>query len=114
MCILPTMPMSFRAWLAWLDLALVDNFFLTFFFRLRGGAGRVTPTEFSAKKKTPKKNRWDDLWLNEGFASWMQTYAADELFPEWGMWEQFVVSDQQAALRLDSLRSSHPIQVSLA
>eukprot|EP00752_Nemacystus_decipiens_P007190 g6439.t1 len=57
---------------------------------------------------------WDDLWLNEGFASWMQTYAADELFPEWGMWEQFVVSDQQAALRLDSLRSSHPIQVPIA
>lgn len=41
----------------------------------------------------------------------MQTYAADKLFPEWGMWEQFVVDDQQAALRLDSLRSSHPIQV---
>ncbi|CAN0180135.1 unnamed protein product, partial [Hapterophycus canaliculatus] len=54
---------------------------------------------------------WDDLWLNEGFASWMQTWAADALFPEWGMWEQFVVTDQQAALRLDSLRSSHPIQV---
>ncbi|CAM9808130.1 unnamed protein product [Ectocarpus sp. 4 AP-2014] len=57
---------------------------------------------------------WDDLWLNEGFASWMQTYAADQLFPEWGMWQQFVVNDQQAALRLDSLRSSHPIQVPIA
>ncbi|CAN0362558.1 unnamed protein product [Ascophyllum nodosum] len=57
---------------------------------------------------------WDDLWLNEGFACWMQTYAADVLFPEWGMWEQFVVNDQQAALRLDSLRSSHPIQVPIA
>ena len=56
-------------------------------------------------------NRWDDLWLNEGFASWMQTYAAHELFPMLGMWEQFVVADQQSALRLDSLRSSHPIQV---
>lgn len=41
----------------------------------------------------------------------MQTWAADALFPEWGMWEQFVVTDQHAALRLDSLRSSHPIQV---
>lgn len=54
---------------------------------------------------------WDDLWLNEGFASWTQTFAADFLFPEWQMWQQFVIDDQAAALRLDSLRSSHPIQV---
>eukprot|EP00640_Fibrocapsa_japonica_P000353 CAMPEP_0113937194 /NCGR_PEP_ID=MMETSP1339-20121228/3867_1 /TAXON_ID=94617 /ORGANISM="Fibrocapsa japonica" /LENGTH=883 /DNA_ID=CAMNT_0000939869 /DNA_START=46 /DNA_END=2697 /DNA_ORIENTATION=- /assembly_acc=CAM_ASM_000762 len=54
---------------------------------------------------------WDDLWLNEGFASWTQTYAADALFPEWKMWEQFVNDDLSAALRLDSLRTSHPIQV---
>ncbi|CAM9108486.1 unnamed protein product, partial [Phaeothamnion confervicola] len=54
---------------------------------------------------------WDDLWLNEGFASWTQTWAADKLFPEWGMWEQFITDDTNAALRLDSLRSSHPIQV---
>jgi len=26
---------------------------------------------------------WDDLWLNEGFARWMQTFAADDLHPEW-------------------------------
>ena len=26
---------------------------------------------------------WDNLWLNEGFARWMQTYAADDLHPEW-------------------------------
>jgi len=54
---------------------------------------------------------WDDLWLNEGFATWMQTYAADVLFPEWKMWDQFVITDQSAALRLDSLQTSHPIQV---
>uniref|UniRef100_A0A7S1XT33 Aminopeptidase n=1 Tax=Phaeomonas parva TaxID=124430 RepID=A0A7S1XT33_9STRA len=54
---------------------------------------------------------WDDLWLNEGFASWTETFANDALFPEWKMWEQFTSSTQGAALRLDSLRSSHPIQV---
>ena len=54
---------------------------------------------------------WDDLWLNEGFACWMQNYAADKLFPEWKMWEQFTQTEQGAAMRLDGLRTSHPIQV---
>lgn len=54
---------------------------------------------------------WNDLWLNEGFANFMQTYSANALFPEWSIWETFVSDDQSAALRLDSLRSSHPIQV---
>jgi len=54
---------------------------------------------------------WDDLWLNEGFASWAENYACDKLHPDWKMWEQFVTDHAAAALRLDSLRSSHPIQV---
>lgn len=54
---------------------------------------------------------WDDLWLNEGFANWMQTFAADKLHPEWHIWESYVGSEQQRALQLDALRSSHPIQV---
>ena len=54
---------------------------------------------------------WEGLWLNEGFASWMQTYAADKIFPEWDFWSQFVVDDQATALSLDSLVSSHPVQV---
>ena len=54
---------------------------------------------------------WDDLWLNEGFASWTENMAADALFPEWKMWEQYSVDHAAAALRLDALRSSHPIQV---
>ncbi len=54
---------------------------------------------------------WDDLWLNEGFASWTENYATDRLFPDWNMWEQFTIDAQNAALNLDSLRTSHPIQV---
>jgi len=54
---------------------------------------------------------WDDLWLNEGFANWMQTFAADQLHPEWNIWESYVGTEQQRALQLDALRSSHPIQV---
>ena len=53
---------------------------------------------------------WDDLWLNESFASWMGTKAVDWLFPEWEMWTQFVNMDTNRALSLDGLKSSHPIQ----
>eukprot|EP00397_Hematodinium_sp_SG-2012_P006175 GEMP01006203.1.p1 GENE.GEMP01006203.1~~GEMP01006203.1.p1 ORF type:complete len:870 (+),score=182.13 GEMP01006203.1:35-2644(+) len=54
---------------------------------------------------------WNDLWLNEGFASFMQELGADHIFPEWKVWEAFVSGTQAAALRLDAMRSSHPIQV---
>jgi len=54
---------------------------------------------------------WDDLWLNEGFASWSENYMADQIFPDFAMWDQFTSDTQAAAMRLDSLRSSHPIQV---
>lgn len=54
---------------------------------------------------------WDDLWLNEGFASWAENWASNEIFPDYKMWDQFTTGALAAALRLDSLRSSHPIQV---
>lgn len=54
---------------------------------------------------------WDDLWLNEGFASWMQDFAVDKMYPDWKLWEQFIVGAQADALSLDALESSHPIQV---
>ncbi len=53
---------------------------------------------------------WDDLWLNESFASWMGTKAVDWLFPEWQMWTQFVNMDTNRALTLDGLKNSHPIE----
>lgn len=54
---------------------------------------------------------WDGLWLNEGFATWMSWYACNEFFPEWKIWQSYVTGDLQSALSLDSLRSSHPIEV---
>lgn len=54
---------------------------------------------------------WTDLWLNEGFASWIEYLAIDHLFPEWEMWTQFVADEQQNALRLDALEHTHPIEV---
>ena len=53
---------------------------------------------------------WDDLWLNESFASWMGTKSVDWLFPDWEMWTQFVNMDTNRALGLDGLKNSHPIE----
>ena len=54
---------------------------------------------------------WDGLWLNEGFATWMSWYSCNEFYPEWKVWETFTINTLQGALGLDSLRSSHPIEV---
>jgi len=57
---------------------------------------------------------WDDLWLNEGFASWAENYASHEIYPEYQMWDQFCSGALQTALVLDGMLSSHPIQVPIA
>lgn len=54
---------------------------------------------------------WDGLWLNEGFATWMSWYSCNEFYPEWKVWQGYVTDNLQSALSLDSLRSSHPIEV---
>lgn len=56
---------------------------------------------------------WTDLWLNEGFASWVEYLAVDHIFPEWNMWTQFIADDQQVAFRLDALENTHPIEVAV-
>ena len=53
---------------------------------------------------------WDDLWLNESFASWLGDKTVDHLYPEWAMWTQFVSNSTNEALALDGLRNSHPIE----
>jgi puromycin-sensitive aminopeptidase len=54
---------------------------------------------------------WTDLWLNEGFASYMGPKATDDRFPAWDTWTQYVNDDYLAALHEDSLKSTHPIEV---
>jgi len=56
---------------------------------------------------------WEDLWLNEGFASWIPYLVRDELYPEWKMWEQFATNDLMIGLRADSLENTHPIVVKI-
>ncbi|MFA6006333.1 MAG: M1 family metallopeptidase [Candidatus Paceibacterota bacterium] len=54
---------------------------------------------------------WTQLWLNEGFASWIEFLAMNHIHPEWNMWEQFHTMDKAEALHLDALASTHPIEV---
>lgn len=51
---------------------------------------------------------WDDLWLNEAFASWMEPKALDFLQPDWKPWDSFV-SDKGTAMETDALYASRPI-----
>ncbi|XP_020615245.1 puromycin-sensitive aminopeptidase-like protein [Orbicella faveolata] len=54
---------------------------------------------------------WTHLWLNEGFASWIEYLCVDHCFPEWDIWTQFVTTDFSRAMQLDALTNSHPIEV---
>jgi aminopeptidase N len=51
---------------------------------------------------------WDDLWLNEGFAEWMQYKAMDRFHPEWEPWLQALL-DRENAMHPDSRASTHPV-----
>lgn len=54
---------------------------------------------------------WTHLWLNEGFASYIEYLAVDKLFPKWDIWTQFSAHEMGSALRLDSLLHTHPIEI---
>ena len=46
---------------------------------------------------------WDDLWLNESFASVIEYFATDALYPEFNIWQDFFTGDCLAALKRDCL-----------
>ena len=51
---------------------------------------------------------WDDLWLNEGFASWMESRMTARLHPEWNTALE-AVNNRDAAMRRDALATTHPV-----
>jgi aminopeptidase N len=52
---------------------------------------------------------WDDIWLNESFASWMAAKETDLRNPDWKWWED-QDGDKEDAMSADSKVTSHPIQ----
>ena len=56
---------------------------------------------------------WDDLWLNEGFASWMENKATDHFHPEWKIWLQ-TKAGEQGAMRIDARTGTHPVITPIA
>jgi aminopeptidase N len=51
---------------------------------------------------------WDDIWLNEGFATWMSAKASEALHPEWNLSAQ-AVQENNSALKTDSLSHTHAL-----
>ena len=54
---------------------------------------------------------WTHLWLNEGFASFIEYLAIDHIYPNWDIWTQFVSTEMADAFSLDALKNTHPIEV---
>jgi len=52
---------------------------------------------------------WDDLWLNEGFASWMENKTSSDLNPTWDAKASAVAEDREGALGFDATAATHPI-----
>jgi tricorn protease interacting factor F2/3 len=53
---------------------------------------------------------WNDLWLNESFATLMGYKVVNERFPDWNAWQDFLIEETSQAMSMDSLRNTHPIE----
>jgi len=54
---------------------------------------------------------WSDLWLKEGFARFLETFAGSKIRPDWGLIELFGPNTVSLAFSLDGLKNTHPVYV---
>ncbi len=56
---------------------------------------------------------WNDLFLNEGFATLMEYHVIHDIHPEWAVWDHFDANVMHGATELDALRTTHSIRVTV-
>lgn len=56
---------------------------------------------------------WDDLWLNESFATLMEYLCVDSMFPSWNIWMTFATNETLSAVRRDYLPSVQAVKVAV-
>jgi puromycin-sensitive aminopeptidase len=55
-------------------------------------------------------NWWTDIWLNEGFARFMENFAVDQIYPHYNIWDKFLYQAFNKALCRDS-SFTHPVEI---
>lgn len=75
-----------------LIISIIDNFF---FFQWYGN---LITCEW-----------WDNLWLNEGFASYFEYFSVDLVEPDWHYWDLFYITDYTKGLNADASITAHPL-----
>ncbi|CAF3969874.1 unnamed protein product, partial [Rotaria sp. Silwood1] len=56
---------------------------------------------------------WDDIWLNEGFAAWMEHVAINKIYPDWNIYEEHLIHAWFLIMQDDSMSFSHPVSLQI-